>query len=236
MPRRKSPKDRRSLTRAEAARLRRKWRSWIVQIADDLGNLFHSRDMFQGLNEIGQHNARIADPDAFLEWVRLNYAIALSVGVRRLTDNDSRSISLARLLTELQAYPQAVTRVAHSSFYPPHLRETAAISSDNLLGRGRRFLSRQLVRSDLARIRRAESRIRRFVNKRIAHRATAGAIRKLPTYAELHQSLDVLDRIVVKYYALLTGRGLVSCHASILFNWREVFYAPWIPPGSPLRP
>jgi hypothetical protein len=116
------------------------------------------------------------------------------------------------------------------------LAEVAKISSDNLLGKNRSFLSRKLVRSDLATIRRAEGRIRRLVNKRFAHRANRGAIRKLPTYRDLHSSLDVLDRIVVKYYALLTGKGLISCHAPIAFNWRRVFYEPWIPPGHPFRP
>jgi hypothetical protein len=73
------------------------------------------------------------------------------------------------------------------------------------------------------------------VNKRIAHRAGRGALRKLPTYDDLHRALDVLDHVVVKYHILVSAEGYSTTYATPQFNWMRVPFKPWIPEGHPMR-
>jgi len=204
----------RNLSTSQRAALRRKWRSWSRVLTREVGDLLWQRQIFLDLNEVGRHNDRIGEPSAFIDWIRLNYVVSTSVEIRRLTDLDPRSISIGRLLWELIAYPSVITRSAHRSLYSPGQVEIADISFDNLAGAGRDSLSSRSVRSDLRRLEDAEERVRRLVNKRFAHRAGPGAVRKQPTYQQLHGVLDVLDGVAVKYHILLTAEGLTTAYAT----------------------
>lgn len=236
MTQRRRPRETRTdLSKREQTALRRKWRRWSRELVRDVGDLLWSRQLFDDLNEIGRHNPAIGKPPAFLDWIRANYAAAVSVGVRRLIDTDRRSISLGRLLFELIEHPGTITRAYHVSLYPIHLHEAAERSFDNLAGGGRRFVAERDVRSDLRRIENAAQRVYRLVNKRIAHKARPGALRRLPTYDELHRSLDMLDRLTVKYHVLLTAEGYSTCYATPQFTWTDVLAHPWLTPGHPMR-
>lgn len=88
---------------------------------------------------------------------------------------------------------------------------------------------------DLRRIEDASERIRRFVNKRVAHRASQGAIRRLPYLNELDSALNTLDAVFCKYNLLLTAEGGSSLRATRQYDWREVLWNPWLPDGNKLR-
>jgi hypothetical protein len=141
-------------------------------------------------------------------WMVNNYVESACIGIRRMTDPDSRSISLWRLLWELLRYPGAVTRRSQQSLYAAGGREVADLTFYNIAGPGKSFLPRSVIVRDIRAIEDVEERIRRFVNKRIAHIGPHGAIRRPPTFNEMHSSLDTLERVLLKYHTLLTAEGL----------------------------
>ena len=114
--------------------------------------------------------------------------------------------------------------------------EYGHITFDNVVGRGRLSLSAQAVRSDLRKLEDTSERVRRFINKRVAHRNSPGKIRRLPKFNELDAALDTLDNLLCKYNLLLTAQGGESMHATRQYNWRSVLWEPWIPKGSKLHP
>jgi hypothetical protein len=159
------------------------------------------------------------------------------LGVRRLTDKDNRSLSLWGFITELQAYATAMTRGAHRTRYGRGKRWLADLSFDNLSRRGARTLAERSMRRDLRKLEAIDDRFRQFVNKRIAHMGTKGAIRKAPpSLKDLDAALKTLDEIVIEYHIVFFAEGLHSVAPTKLYEWWEVFFEPWIPPGHPWRP
>jgi hypothetical protein len=215
------------------AALRRKWRLRLPSLITDLSDLLGKRALFRDLQEVARQNPKVLSPGAFFSWMTVNYLTAVNIGVRRLTDTRADVRSLWRLLYEVLGHPGVVNRRANRTIYGDPT--VADLSFDNIAGRGRSVLAQRIVRSDLRAIEDASERVRRFTNKRIAHHAAPGSLRKLPTYSELDRALDALDRILCKYNTLLTAGGLSTAHATSLFTWQEVLFEPWIPPGNPLR-
>jgi hypothetical protein len=214
----------------------RKWRGWSREFIAEVGDLMWKRQIYRDLNEVARHNDAIGQPGDFLHWIRVNYVESMAIGLRRLLDVHPASITPARLLFELIECPRTITRREHLTFYKGTLlREVGDRTFDNIAGTGSTFLRERTIRADLRRMERAGAPIRRYVNKRIAHRARQGALRRVPTFEELHDALDVLDGVVVKYHTLLTAEGYGTTSATPQFNWMTVLFEPWIPPGHALR-
>jgi hypothetical protein len=153
-------------------------------------------------------------------------------------DRSRDSHSLWRLLYEILENPGVISRAAHVRMYrsTPVGPALGHMSFDSVVGKGRQQLSQRAVRADLRRLEDASERVRRFVNKRIAHRTNPGDIRRLPTFNELDAALDKIDDVFCKYNLLLTAQGMTSAHATRQYDWREVLWEAWVPRGSKFRP
>lgn len=218
-------------------RLRRRWRKWLPDIKRDLQDLLGRQEIFWELQEVAKENTAILNPGEFFDWMCRNHMIAISVGVRSLIDLDKRSHSLARILFEMLENPKIISRDWHVRMYrgTPLGEEFGHMSFNSSVGINSKYLTQTAIRSDLRRIEDASERIRRFVNKRVAHRASRGAIRRLPRLNELDSALNTLDDVFCRYNLLLTADGGDSVRATRQYDWREVLWKPWVPNGSKLR-
>ena len=210
----------------------------MPQMSRDLTMLMIRRQIFSDLKEVSKENSQVLNPGDFFDWMCENYIEAMAVGIRAFIDQSQKVQSVWRMLYEFLDHPKAVTRSAHVALYRGISRnfDMGNQTFDNIVGQGKDFLSQQVVRSDLRRLEDASERVRRFVNKRIAHRTPSGAIRRLPKFQEIEQALDELEIVFLKYNRLLTASGPDSLNTCTQYDWREVLWTPWIPPGSPLRP
>lgn len=203
----------------------------------DLTHLLGKREIFWELQEVAKENKSILSPGSFFQWMCQNYVVTVSVGIRSFTDQHPKSHSLWRMLYEVLENPGVIDRQAHVRMHVAAPgTEYGHLTFDNVVGRGRPSLSGQAVRSDLRKLEDASERVRRFVNKRVAHRNSPGKIRRLPKFNELDAALDVLDELLCKYNLLLTAQGTDSMHATRQYNWQSVLWEPWIPKGSKLHP
>lgn len=216
----------------------RKWRRWLPRMRSDITDMLDKRDMFWDLQEVAKENPKILNPGSFFDWMCRNYVIAQTVGIRGLVDQHKGSHSLWRLLFEILEHPGVLDRSTHVRMYRSsplgethgHMSFNAAVSKDS------KCLGQRAVRADLRRIEDASERVRRFVNKRVAHRTNPGEIRKLPTFDEIDTALATLDEIFCKYNLLLTAQGMTTCHATRQYEWREVLLDPWVIKGGKLYP
>lgn len=64
--------------------------------------------------------------------------------------------------------------------------------------------------------------MRRLVNKRIAHRAADGKLRRPRKFGELDTSVDVIEKVFCKYHLLLTTISMNTQRAARQFDWRVV--------------
>jgi hypothetical protein len=204
----------------------------------DMTELLGSREIFWDLQEVAKANERVLDPGAFFGWMCGNYIASMSIGIRKFVDEDRRSESLWRMLYQMLEHPGIIDVDAHARMYrsTPMGVGFGRRCFFNVAGDGVRCLSQRHIRSDLHKLEDACERVRRFVNKRIAHRTSPGKIRRLPKFSDVDKALDTLDEILCKYDMLLTARGATSCHATRQYNWQAVLWEPWIPAGSPLHP
>ena len=222
------------------ARLRRRWRSWLPAMNADLAHLLGKREIFWDLQKIAKENRRILDHGAFFDWMCTNYIAAVTIGVRSFTDQSKNVHSLWKLLYEALETPGVFSRRAHQALY----RHMAALPGfapanrtfDSIAGPGRKVLSQNQIRGDIRALEDSTARVRRFVNKRIAHRTSPGQLRRLPRFNQLDDAMETIDRIFCRYYLLLTARGLQSAFATRQYDWMEALHEAWVPPGSKFRP
>jgi hypothetical protein len=207
-------------------------------MGNDLTELLGSREIFWELQEVAKENKKVLSPAAFFDWMCWNYISTVSVGIRRFMDQSKDSHSLWRMLYEMLEHPGILDRETHARMYAssPMGIEFGRQCYANVVGKMSPHLSQRTIRSDLRQLEDVSERVRRFVNKRIAHHTSPGTMRRLPRFNEIDAALNKLDEILSKYNFLLTAQGNESFHATRQYNWREVLLSPWIPQGSTLHP
>lgn len=237
MPKRSRPKSYNPDPSLHLTLLRR-WRRWLPRMSSDITDMLAKREMFWDLQEVAEENPKILDPGSFFDWMCRNYVIAQTVGIRGFIDQRRDSHSLWRMLFEILEHPGVINRARHIRMYrtTPMGKELGHMSFDAVVGKHSRALGQRAIRADMRRLEDASERVRRFVNKRIAHRTNLGEIRRLPKFDEVDMALTVLDEIFCKYNLLLRARGMSTCHATRQYDWREVLWEPWLLEGTRLRP
>jgi hypothetical protein len=88
----------------------KRWGEWIIVIHEDVENAILNRHIRQEVAAVIDANPRIQRPSAFYEWMAAIYSDSGLMAVRRQLDKDKQSLSLARLLTEIIAYPRVLSR------------------------------------------------------------------------------------------------------------------------------
>ena len=219
----------------EDLELLKKWGEWLRVIHTDVRSLLLSRQVFWEIQKIVGANAKLQEqPGLFNQWLATNYVVAATVGIRRQLDRDSRSVSLVRLLTEVEVTieerPNILSRANFVKNYRPELRETAERHYDKLVGAEQQRADVTFVRCDLARFcaAAATETVREFVNKRAAHWDEAADPKvKL---GEVDTALDILSGLVDKYARLLTGSGS-TLEPKLPRDWKKILTMPWIEPS-----
>lgn len=195
--------------------IRKRWRHWLERLEPEITELQVSRHLFEEIREIIAANKKIQGPDDVHRWLFRNYAHTAAVGIRKMTDADKRSISLSRLLEEIEAHHTAVTRETCVSWYPKRIRRAGHSFFDEVAGNGRDILPASVPARDRRHLARAEKRNRIFVNKSVAHLDRRNLRRKLPKFNELHATIDLVEELFRKYKLLLAG----ACADPLLPHW-----------------
>ena len=222
------------------SRLRKRWRALLPAMSAELSDLLGKREIFWELQEVAKDNQTILKNGTFFDWMCRNYVVAAAIHIRRFVDHSHDAHSLWRMLYELLEHPGIINRRSNRVLYrgvpkDKHF-DIADMSFDSVVGERSNTLSQNAIRKDLRELEDISERVRKFVNKRIAHRTPAGSLRKLPIFIQLDRSMDVIDRLFCKYNLLLTASGMTTTHATRQHDWMEVLYEAWIPIGSKFRP
>jgi hypothetical protein len=206
----------------------KQWVEWIDVIYDDVGNVLLRRHVLREVQAMIAGNPDIAErPSAFFDWMASTYAAAQVMGVRRQVDQARNSVSLIKLLRDIVAHPEVMTRERHAALYA-HMaymgRDVGNRSFDEFAGVGAPYLDRRRVQPDIDRLRLHTGDLERFASMRVAHRDPGQPPR--PTFTELDRALEVLEDVVRKYALLLLARG-GDIVPVIAYDWRAIFRVPW---------
>lgn len=205
------------------------WNEWLSTILTDVRGLLINRHIFQEVQRIIRSNAKIQLESSFYEWMGNVYATAAVIGVRRQLDMDKDSISFARLLTDIIANPQVLSKDRFVALYegsniPDHY---AHRHFDGLFIPGFYHVNPSFVMHHLSALKHRAQPIRKYANKRIAH-FDKSEFRELPTYAELDNCLNYLEELLKKYLLLFRAEGHQRIVPTWQYDWRQIFRFPWI--------
>jgi hypothetical protein len=192
----------------DAARLRRKWRRWIKVIGDLVAQTGIDDYVFLKSMEVAARDGVVDPGNQAYQWAMRVYATHLAVGIRRLVDSSDKTYSLLCLVQSISMNPQVITRASFVRRYPPYSKHLGNAEFDSIAGKGESSLPRGLVEVDLHQLRALASRIRPFVDKVVAHRERRPRGARRLTWREKHQAIEELDRICVKYTAILNQAGM----------------------------
>jgi hypothetical protein len=224
MPTEQMSRRQASGTNGEA--LRARWRRWMPRIHAEIRDLVISRHIFSTVADMVNKNESSRKHFDYHSWSIRNYAFCLSVSIRRLMDNDPRSVSLARLLDELSRNAQVVTRESHRCLWPARMRAAADPTFDGIAGVGEGHLPPGVPRHDLAQLGKAHRRTRMLVNKQLAHLDQRNLQRKPPSIAEMQDVVSLFEETFRKYGLLLKAWD-PQYLPTWQYDWTSVFEVRW---------
>ena len=219
------------MTERQKTQLRKKWKRWIGIIGHDLANNLTSSDIHEEIRHIIiTLNERIQAPSLLYNWLVDNYVDSITIRVRRLTDHDTRCISLYRLIEDISKNHEAITRDYYVSRYHKQMREEgfADRDFDRFANKGNNLISEYKLRKDMRRLDKNTDRIRKFVNKWIAHCDLQHKKLTARTHKDINDSLKSIDELFCKYNMLVTRGGMRTAKPVLQFDWKEPLRHAWI--------
>ena len=170
----------------------------------------------------------------FLFWTRLSFARSQALGVRRMADKSPRVVSLARLIDDVWRYPWVLTRERFVAMqgHEADIVEMAHGWFDSLAGPGD-SIDPRIPAQDYEDLQTKTKTVRDWVNTSIAHLTEKGSPREIPPLQAVHDGVDVVADLFLKYNQLIRG---VTIHSGVIMQpWPYVFRVPWIADDDQFR-
>jgi len=204
-------------------------------IESEIIRMMGNHEIFQELIRISKNNSKINKGNSFWDFLKESYVALMVSAVCRQTDTDSRSSSLINLLNTLLK-PQ-VSEVLTKDWYCKQYHRDNDIMPGFMEGIGKgdfeeRFgpgehLDTSIVQADLDELIEKTKEIKRYRNKRIAHRDRNNKLVFDVNFNDLDEAIETIRKITSKYYLLLKqgGNDLVPVDQT---DWQEILTVPWI--------
>lgn len=198
------------------------------------------QDIHGNRSAFNEINSLLTNPgipgSAILDYWAGNFATSQAVAVRRQTDSNGRSITLARLLAELRGNSNAISRSWSVGQFPWGMQGLGDRQFDvwayldpdhpaaDEAGDG---LSTRVIDRDIQLLHDVAEPIRRYVDTHLAH-ADAKPSKDIPTFHDLAEATVTVGDVFRRYYALLTGSAILDLAPVPQYDWLAPFRVPWI--------
>lgn len=225
--------------------------------ANDVFTMHHHRAIWRRVNDLVQANEAVADStSAFWSLWRQTYSNTQAIAVRRQADTDDQLGSIARVIQEMTETPEAMTREFWLSQWrqdedDPYWQQVAAKQWDDYFGGGD-HLDPAIPAADIEELQAGSARVKEYVDLHVAHMDARTIPRRTgppraerpvapPTRAsdlrldEIHDGIDLVGRMFVKYAGLLTAATWTELTPIIQDDWEGIFEVPWKPPRPKSR-
>lgn len=207
------------------------WLEWQEKIMQDMIRLHGSRQIYKNYVGILDQNPAIATEGVvFHNWIVDNWITFTAMTIRRQADKNPKyddTISLAKLIEDIAANPEVLTREYHISLYEKpdddFWKGMASNSFTEHAGSGE-FFDPEIANADLKKLDAVSLKVRQLATRSIAHSST----KPMPTitFDEVHACIDTFRELLQRYVLLLTaGWNLVD---PVMDDWQEIFTRPWI--------
>lgn len=207
----------------------KKWLKWLDVIKAEIQELVVAKHTFHEVQKIISDNPELHESNSFYRYLANTYVSHAVSGVRRQVKCDDQSISLVRLMTEMVASPQTLSRDYYVALYKGSVVESYADKDFNgFADPNCKHIDPDRVSYDLKYLRDVSASCEDFADKRVSHRDRRDP-KQLPTYKELDDCIDMLDKLVVRYWLLFHASNMDSLLPTWQYDWKKIFRVPWIP-------
>lgn len=204
-----------------------KWKDWSERIKDDLMQLINYQQIHDDFIDVVNANLehiKANEGILFCDFVRKCYGIQAAVGIRRHIKTDDDSISLMRLIDQIEKCADQFTYEFYLKCYPINGYEWQKLTFNNFSVDGN-VISEQKIKDDIRELEKIGGNVTSLVDRGIAHLDKRG-IEESVTYNDLGKCLDLFNSIARKYITLLTSAGDLTLEPIIQFNWKNIFTVP----------
>jgi hypothetical protein len=173
----------------------------------------------------------------FAWWAQHNYVESVGIGIRRIADTRSQTISLARFLGNLANDSHHVTRTQYLSWFPDGDQRDASQRFRSFATPALRKLDKGKVLEDRKRLLDDSNEVTEWVNTHVAHfdgRRVYGSLPS-PTYSKMHQTIDHIVNMYQKYEQFFSGSA-TQFQSFITTPWEFAFNFAWVPGYVPHPP
>jgi hypothetical protein len=213
-------------TRARSNKFKR-WKRQFELIKNSIYDLASKRFVYKEVTKLIQDNPRLQVPSAFYDWMHRAYVTDMSIHIRRLADRDRRTISLYNLVKDIEQHPEVISRRRFTHYYKDFLKHYGHRDYDRLSKRGGNVLNRKLISKHRVALLKSQARLRIYTNKHVAHLDRVG-MKNFPTYAELDDCINTIERLLKDCTLLLEQAALHSAVPTIQYDWMAPFRIAWL--------
>jgi len=207
------------------------WISMLKQIEKSTSDLLLNRLFFREFMSIVEANPQLPENNYFIVWMWENYLYNAAIGVRRFVDKDTRSVSLYLLLKDIKENNEILSRERYTALF----KDTGFADDfdyinrgfDELVGEGKKHIEPADVEDDINKLIRRTEVLTTYVNKTVAHLDKEN-LETLPTIKDLDDSIDLIVKLVQKYYAILHA-GTTILQPVPQRPWKSIFNVVWLP-------
>jgi hypothetical protein len=154
------------------------------------------------------------------------YGSRAVVGIRRHLKHEGDSISLARLLHQMESCGPQITFAYYLTRFP---RDQQSVNWQpkpfRLFSDDGNTVSPSIIERDLEELKRLNTDIEEYVDRAIAHLDKRGHSVQVG-FQDIEGSLDHFNRLACRSICFLTGKGYPTLEATVQFNWEQVRHWP----------
>jgi hypothetical protein len=210
-----------------------KWRRDLDRIREEIEQLAWSKAIHERVRGIVNGNPAINVGNQFYGWLSRSYVDSQLIGIRRQLDLDKRSVSLVNLIASMAEAPAQLTREAHLSLYREGMARAGNSTFDGLAGNEASVYPVALLHDAQQKLDQVRTVHGKYVNKRLAHSDRKILQGRLPTYRDLDNAVDELERLVIHYHLLFAAEDFRSLVPVVQYDWEAIFRQPWLLPAHP---
>jgi hypothetical protein len=215
-----------------------RWNERMNRVRNELHYVYGTRRRFNDITGVFQRNEKLkAIGDDVYQWMFRMWARDVAIAIRRELDNDTNTVCLGRLLDEMAQRPKVITRARYLRDIPADdfryrmlwdTFDSYGVIPQSTTAPLTDYLDPAGIAANRTHLLKVAKPVLAYANQLVAHRSETEHVPV--TLGDVNRTLEAIEDIFTKYYAIVVGPSVVSLEPSIIHDWLAPFAMPWIVP------
>lgn len=207
----------------------KKWIKWLSVIEEDISELAIGKRIYWQIWQLLKDNEKTHKNLILFHYLNNSYVSYAVMGIRRQMKINKQSISFVRLLEEIKASPELISRKYFVSLYS---HSDTGHEQFNAFSRSKYIhIDPDLVQEDIEELKKYSNNSETLADRRLAHRDKRN-ISALPKFAELEDCLETLEIQARKYHFIFHAEHLDVLPDYDKPDLKQILYESWLVPNQ----